>query len=92
MAANTVLRRERVIYIDTDGSFSAKRFAAMHERLGSGSGNTGAGLVAALQHVELYRVHDLHDLLALLGALQQYLQVHLQQSALALLYISTLKG
>ena len=73
MAAQTALRRERVIYIDTDGSFSGKRFAAMHERLAGGAPE--ADLVAALRCVDLFRVHDLHSLLQLLSALHNQLQV-----------------
>jgi hypothetical protein len=73
MAAQTALRRERVIYIDTDGSFSGKRFAAMHERLAGGAPE--ADLVAALRCVDLFRVHDLHSLLQLLSALHTQLQV-----------------
>lgn len=73
MAAQTALRGERVIYIDTDGSFSGRRFAAMHERLAGG--NPGADLVAALRCVELFRVYDLHSLLELLRALQARLKV-----------------
>jgi cysteine synthase len=83
MAVNTTLRREKVVYIDTDGSFSGKRFAAMHARL---AGDTsGFNLVAALQHVDLYRVYVLHELLELLQAIHRQLQVltrrHLSRKA-----------
>lgn len=73
MAVQTTLRGEQVIYIDTDGSFSGRRFAAMHERLAGG--NPGADLVAALRCVDLFRVYDLHSLLELLSALQARLKV-----------------
>ncbi len=73
MTAQTTLRRERVIYIDTDGSFSGKRFAAMHERLTEGAPE--ADLLAALRCVDLFRVHDLHGMLQLLSALHTKLEV-----------------
>ena len=73
MTAQTTLRRERVIYIDTDGSFSGKRFAAMHERLAEGAPE--ADLLAALRCVDLFRVHDLHGMLQLLSALHTKLEV-----------------
>lgn len=90
MAAQTALRGERVIYIDTDGSFSGKRFAAMHERLSGGA--AGADCVASLRCVELFRVFDLHSLLELLSALQSKLEVCRQPSQDGLSETLDLKG
>ncbi|BDA46231.1 DNA repair protein RAD51 homolog 4 [Coccomyxa sp. Obi] len=88
MAAQTALRGERVIYIDTDGSFSGRRFAAIHERLSGG--NPGADLVAALRCVDLFRVYDLHSLLELLSALQARLKDDQSGQLVALLVIDSL--
>ena len=71
MAAFTALRRERVAYVDTVGSFSWAAFRAMAGALPKHA--EAAGAAEAQQFVDLYRVYSLHDLLQLLHALWQAL-------------------
>lgn len=80
LAANTVLRGERVLFVDTEGSFSARRFGALHRALlarqpGGGGADSAAELARDLECLALFRVHDLPQLLQLLAALPARLQV-----------------
>ncbi len=71
MAAFTALRRERVAYIDTAGSFAWAGFQAMAGALPRHA--ECAGAAEAQRFLDLYRVFSLHDLLQLLRALSKAL-------------------
>ena len=69
MAAFTALRKERVLYVDTVGSFSWGIFSAMYKALPKQS----ASLAETRSHLDLYRVFTLRNLLQLLHALSHAL-------------------
>ena len=71
MAAFTALRRERVVYVDTVGSFTWAEFRAMAGALPRHAKSAGAA--EAQQSLDLYRVFSLHDLLQFLQALSKAL-------------------
>ncbi len=71
MAAFTALRRERVAYVDTVGSFAWEGFQAMAGALPRHA--ECADAAEAQRFLDLYRVFSLHDLLQLLHALSKTL-------------------
>ena len=71
MAAFTALRRERVAYVDTVGSFAWAGFQAMAGALPRHA--ECADAAEAPRFLDLYRVFSLHDLLQLLHALSRAL-------------------
>ena len=71
MAAFTALRRERVAYVDTVGSFAWAGFQAMAGALPRHA--ECAAAAEAQRFLDLYRVFSLHDLLQLLQALSKAL-------------------
>lgn len=71
MAAFTALRRERVAYVDTAGSFTWSSFSAMADALPKHAQCAPAN--EAQHYLDLFRVYDLHDLLHLLHALSRSL-------------------
>lgn len=76
-AVAAAMRGEYVTYIDTTSAFSGRRAASVYQTLQSRA-QDARPCMEVLQHIQVHRVHTVHDALAVLGSI-----AHLMQDSVA---------